>query len=220
MTGPLVVTTTGAEETRDLAAALAELARPGDLVVLVGDLGAGKTVFTQGLGRGLGIDEQITSPTFALVQSYVGRLDLHHLDVYRLDQVNEALDLGLAEMLDDDAVMVIEWGDTIAPVLPHDYLEVRLSYGDDGDERRVELVPVGHRWSARGRALATVVDRVMVGGDDGPASDGPASEGPAGEGPASEGPAGEGLASEGSAGEGPADAGPAPDGSPVDGGGA
>ena len=88
----LVARTASVLETRDLAAALAELARPSDLLVLVGDLGAGKTAFTQGFGRGLGIDEQITSPTFALVRSYTGRLDLYHLDVYRLEQVSEALD--------------------------------------------------------------------------------------------------------------------------------
>ncbi|MBU6217009.1 MAG: tRNA (adenosine(37)-N6)-threonylcarbamoyltransferase complex ATPase subunit type 1 TsaE, partial [Acidobacteria bacterium] len=87
--------TESVDATRDLAAALAELARPGDLILLVGDLGAGKTAFCQGFGRGLGVDEQITSPTFALVQTYTGRLDLNHLDVYRLGQVNEALDLGL-----------------------------------------------------------------------------------------------------------------------------
>jgi len=159
----LVARTTSAEETRDLAAALAELARPSDLLVLVGDLGAGKTAFTQGFGRGLGIDDQITSPTFALVQSYTGRLDLYHLDVYRLDQVAEALDLGLSELLDDGAVTVIEWGDAIAPVLPHDYLEVHLRFvdGPDGvpaaDDREVELVPIGPRWSARVRALGAAV---------------------------------------------------------------
>jgi len=124
----LVARTASALETRDLAAALAELARPSDLLVLVGDLGAGKTAFTQGFGRGLGIDEQITSPTFALVRSYTGRLDLYHLDVYRLEQVSEALDLGLSELLDDGSVTVIEWGDTIAPALPHDYLEVHLRF--------------------------------------------------------------------------------------------
>lgn len=178
MTEAIAVTTTGAERTRDLAASLAELARPGDLFVLAGDLGTGKTVFTQGLGRGLGIDDQITSPTFALVQSYVGRLDMHHLDVYRLEQINEALDLGLAEMLDDDAVMVIEWGDTIAPVLPHDYLEVRLSFGDTDDDRRIELVPVGSRWSARRRAMSTVV--LHIGGSapfDGAPAEGASADG-------------------------------------------
>lgn len=124
----LVARTASVLETRDLAAALAELARPSDLLVLVGELGAGKTAFTQGFGRGLGIDEQITSPTFALVRSYTGRLDLYHLDVYRLEQVSEALDLGLSELLDDGSVTVIEWGDTIAPALPHDYLEVHLRF--------------------------------------------------------------------------------------------
>lgn len=124
----LIARTSSVEETRDLAAALAELARPSDLLVLVGDLGVGKTAFTQGFGRGLGVDEQITSPTFALVRSYTGRLDLYHLDVYRLEQVSETLDLGLSELLDDGAVTIIEWGDTIAPALPHDYLEVHLRF--------------------------------------------------------------------------------------------
>ena len=91
----VVATTSSASATADLAAALAELAQPGDLLLLAGDLGAGKTAFCQGFGRGLGVDEQITSPTFTLVQSYTGRLDLYHLDVYRLEQLDEVVDLGL-----------------------------------------------------------------------------------------------------------------------------
>jgi tRNA threonylcarbamoyladenosine biosynthesis protein TsaE len=153
-------TTRSVDETRALAAALAELARPGDLLLLVGDLGAGKTAFTQGFGRGLGVEDHITSPTFALVQSYRGRLALHHLDAYRLEQVAEALDLGLSELLDEGAVTVIEWGDVIAPVLPHDYLEVHLRHvPGEPDRRDVELVPVGPRWSARVRALSVAVAR-------------------------------------------------------------
>lgn len=147
----------GAEQTRALAGAIGELVRPGDLIVLIGGLGAGKTAFAQGLGVGLGIDDNITSPTFALVQSYSGRLDLHHLDVYRLTHLNEALELGLAELLDDDAVVLIEWGDTIAPVLPHDYLEVRLDYGDSAEVRTIEFSPTGQRWGARMRAIETVI---------------------------------------------------------------
>ena len=175
LTAGLVARTSSVDETRDLAAALAELARPSDLLVLVGDLGAGKTAFTQGFGRGLGIDEQITSPTFALVRSYTGRLDLYHLDVYRLEQVAEALDLGLPELLDDGSVTVIEWGDTIAPVLPHDYLEVHLRFDrDDGgavdaeafDRRTIELRPIGTRWSARIRALGAALAPWAGGGDD------------------------------------------------------
>jgi len=159
--------TTSADSTRDAAAALAELARPGDLLLLVGDLGSGKTAFCQGFGRGLGVDEQITSPTFALVQTYTGRLDLNHLDVYRLGQVNEALDLGLNELLDDGGVTLIEWGDTIAGVLPPDFLEVHLTAStDEPDVREIDLLTVGPRWSARVRAVRTALSVWLV---DGPA---------------------------------------------------
>ena len=148
MSHPLVTTTGSVDDTRALAAALAELARPGDLLLLVGDLGAGKTAFTQGFGAGLGIDEQITSPTFAFVRGYTGRLDLNHLDVYRLEQINEALDLGLSELLDDGSVTIIEWGDTITQALPRDYLEVRITFGEGDEDRIIELAPVGSRWQA------------------------------------------------------------------------
>ena len=163
----LVARTASVLETRDLAAALAELARPSDLLVLVGDLGAGKTAFTQGFGRGLGIDEQITSPTFALVRSYTGRLDLYHLDVYRLEQVSEALDLGLSELLDDGSVTVIEWGDTIVSALPRDYLEVRITFGEDADERILELRPVGASWRSRQSVLTVALERWVPAGPTG-----------------------------------------------------
>jgi tRNA threonylcarbamoyladenosine biosynthesis protein TsaE len=151
--------TTSAEETKALAAALAELARPGDLLLLAGDLGAGKTAFTQGYGAALGVDDLITSPTFTLVNNYEGRLELNHLDVYRLDSLAEVLDLGVPEMLDDGGVTIIEWGDSVSPALPADYLEIRFSFteADDDDERVLELVPVGPRWAARTRAVATAV---------------------------------------------------------------
>jgi tRNA threonylcarbamoyladenosine biosynthesis protein TsaE len=126
----LVARTTSATETQQLAAALAALVQPGDLVVLAGDLGAGKTTFTQGFGRALGVTEPITSPTFTLAQQYEGRLRVHHLDVYRLEQLAEVAELGLSELLDDGGVVLIEWGDAILGVLPGDYLEVRLTYGD------------------------------------------------------------------------------------------
>jgi len=96
----ITAATSSVTQTRDLAAAIAELARPGDLILLVGDLGAGKTAFVQGFGAALGIDEPITSPTFTLARQYQGRLELNHLDVYRLEQIEEVLDLGLQELLD------------------------------------------------------------------------------------------------------------------------
>jgi tRNA threonylcarbamoyladenosine biosynthesis protein TsaE len=150
--------TRAADETRQMAGALAELARPGDLLVLAGDLGAGKTAFTQGFGAALGIDERITSPTFTLVSRYEGRLVLNHLDVYRLEQIEEVQQLGLGELLDDGGVTVIEWGDAILPALPSSYLEVRFTYGEGDDDRRIEFRPTGRRWIARTRALTTALD--------------------------------------------------------------
>ena len=154
--------TISAEETRALAAALAEVVVPGDLVVLSGDLGAGKTAFCQGFGSALGVTGPITSPTFTLHHRYRGRVEVNHIDVYRFDQLDEVVDLGLAELLDSDAVTVIEWGDTIRPALPADYLEVALELGDEDDERTVTLRPVGARWLARTRVLGEIAARWPV----------------------------------------------------------
>ena len=157
MTPGLHAATTSVEATRDLGAAVAGLARPGDVVVLAGDLGAGKTAFVQGFGRALGVTDRITSPTFTLVHVYEGSLPIHHLDVYRLEQMSEALDLGLAEMLDEGGVVLIEWGDAIFPVLPHELLEVRLTFGAGDDDRSFDLRPVGTRWAARSAALRNAI---------------------------------------------------------------
>jgi tRNA threonylcarbamoyladenosine biosynthesis protein TsaE len=149
------VHTSSVDATKAVGAALAELSRPGDLLLLAGDLGAGKTAFAQGFGRGLGIHHPITSPTFTLAREYDGgRLTMHHLDVYRLEQMEEVFDVGLPEMLDEGAVTLIEWGDAIIPALPADYLELRLTFGAGDDERSIELRAVGPSWSARARAVA------------------------------------------------------------------
>ena len=153
----VVATTAGVDETRALAEALSSLARAGDLVLLAGDLGAGKTAFVQGFGRGLGVAERITSPTFTLVHVYEGRLPIDHPHVYRLEQLSEALDLGLPEMLDEGGVVLIEWGEAILPVLPHDYLEVRLTFGPGDDDRYVAVRTVGRAWAPRGDAIAGIL---------------------------------------------------------------
>jgi len=150
--------TTSAAATRELAAAVAALARPGDLVLLVGDLGAGKTAFTQGFADALGIDEPVTSPTFTLVRTYAGTHRLNHLDVYRLESAAEAEGLGLGELL-EDGITLIEWGDTIASALPADYLELRFVFGDDDDERLIEPRIVGSTWLARQRSLHEAMGR-------------------------------------------------------------
>jgi tRNA threonylcarbamoyladenosine biosynthesis protein TsaE len=149
----LVARSRSAADTQAVAGALAELVRDGDVLLLAGELGAGKTTFTQGLGGALGVREPITSPTYTLAAEYEGRLGLHHLDVYRLDHLHELDDLGLAELLDEGGITVIEWGEAIAGALPADYLVVRFEYGDGSDDRRLELELVGTRWTARERAL-------------------------------------------------------------------
>lgn len=145
----LAVRTRSADETRALGAALAGSCVGGDLIVLTGDLGAGKTAFTQGFAAALGVEAAVTSPTFTLAHRYEGSLVVHHLDVYRLEDLSEVIDLGLSELLDDDAVTLIEWGEAIAPALPSSYLQVRLELGDAEDERRVAFEAVGPRWEGR-----------------------------------------------------------------------
>ena len=153
------------DQTRALAAALSELARPGDLILLAGELGVGKTAFAQGFGAALGVTEAITSPTFTLASQYEGRLDLNHLDVYRMEQLAEVLDVGLPEMLDEDGVTLVEWGDAIIPALQPEYLLVRLAYGDtDDDERTLEIDMVGARWTGRTRALTLALTPWLVDG--------------------------------------------------------
>ncbi len=171
--GALVARTSSVDETRKLASALAAVAQPGDLLVLAGDLGAGKTAFTQGFGRGLDVTEPITSPTFTLAQQYEGRLVVHHLDVYRLDQLAEVADLGLSELLDDGGVTLIEWGDAILPVLGSDYLEVRLTFTDGSDdERRLVLRPVGRSWAHRQVSLLHAIEPWVETPAGGPRSQG------------------------------------------------
>ncbi len=142
------------KETQAIAAELAAVARDGDLIVLGGDLGAGKTAFVQGFGAALGVEETITSPTFVLMRTYEGgRVPLVHMDMYRLEHLQEAVDLGLSEILDDGAVALVEWGDLVAAVLPADFLEVRIERGDGDDERRLTVRGVGPQWGARMRAI-------------------------------------------------------------------
>jgi tRNA threonylcarbamoyladenosine biosynthesis protein TsaE len=134
-------------ETRALAARLASLCRPGDVIVLSGGLGVGKTTFVGGLADGLGVEEPITSPTFVLTRTYSsGFLPLVHVDVYRVGTALEFDDLDVFE-LGRDGVVAIEWGDVIGTALPIDRLHVDLSV-TDGTARTVTLRPLG-AWNAR-----------------------------------------------------------------------
>jgi tRNA threonylcarbamoyladenosine biosynthesis protein TsaE len=120
-------TTRSAAESQALAARLAQYLAAGDVIWLSGDLGAGKTTFTQGLGRGLGISVPITSPTFVLIREYAGRLPLYHVDLYRLDSAREIANLGLSDYLDGHGVCVVEWAERLAPPGERPGLHVRIT---------------------------------------------------------------------------------------------
>jgi tRNA threonylcarbamoyladenosine biosynthesis protein TsaE len=146
------------DETRALGEGLGRtLLRAGDVVVLSGELGTGKTAFAQGVARGLGVTEPVVSPTFTIVREYVGRLPLAHVDVYRLDRLQELHDIGFDELL-DEGVTLVEWGDVAATALPAERLEVRLELaGAEAGDREICLSPLGASWQARSRRLAEVV---------------------------------------------------------------
>ena len=153
------VVTRSVEETRTLGEQLGrDVLVAGDVVVLSGELGAGKTALAQGVGRGLGVEGPVVSPTFTLVREYEGRVRLCHVDVYRLDRLQEIHDLGIEEQL-EESVTLIEWGEVAAAALPADRLEVRLTAGVDPDERIIELVLLGESWRRRSRMLAEIVER-------------------------------------------------------------
>ena len=157
--------TTEDEDTRALAAAMAEILEPGDIVSLSGQLGAGKTRFVQGAARALGVNEPVTSPTFVLVREYHGRLPIFHADVYRLTRVQDAIDLGLDEMLDGEGVTFIEWGDGVESLFGDNFLRVEMAAGDEetGDSetgdvvtregRSVTMSSDGPSWHARWERL-------------------------------------------------------------------
>ena len=153
----LSLSTSSAQETRRLGEALATLLKPGDVVSFTGDLGAGKTTMVQGVARGLGVEQPVVSPTFTLVREYSGAVPVYHLDVYRLDRIQDVLDLGFEEMIDSAAVVVVEWGEGIESILPGEHLTVELSIPEEGVERRVVISAVSPGWAARWEPLEHAV---------------------------------------------------------------
>jgi tRNA threonylcarbamoyladenosine biosynthesis protein TsaE len=158
--------TTGVDGTRALAGAVAGLCVPGDIVLLAGDLGAGKTAFAQGFGAALGVHEPITSPTFALLRQYpCGEGPVRtvlHADVYRLDHLQEIVDLGVGELVEEGGVAVVEWGDMAEPVLGSGSLTVHISSDPaaaaaDEDRRSIAVAPIGAAWDGRWERLAAAL---------------------------------------------------------------
>ena len=173
--------------THAVAAAVAGLARTGDIILLAGEMGAGKTAFAQGFGRALGINEPITSPTFTLVHSYPfgNRRILHHADLYRLDSTNDVDDLAIDELAEFGGIVLVEWGDVAAAKFG-EHLEIRLGHDDlddldeldpageptdpSGDDvelpvdepRSIEISAVGQSWTGRWERLCTAVAAFRV----------------------------------------------------------
>ena len=151
------------EDTRGIAAGVAQLARSGDLIVLAGQMGAGKTAFAQGFARRLGVSEPVTSPTYTLVHSYqAGSTTLHHVDLYRLEHTNEVDDLALGELLDDNAIVLVEWGDVV-DLGPH--LRIELRFADAAglvdsslDRREIFITSNDPRWGSRWEHLEAAVE--------------------------------------------------------------
>jgi tRNA threonylcarbamoyladenosine biosynthesis protein TsaE len=146
------------EETADWGRKLGSLLGAGEVVALIGELGAGKTAFAQGILRGLGVAEEtyIASPTFTLINEYRGRVPLYHLDFYRLDHPSDCANLGLEEYLGGAGVALIEWADKMPALLPGDHLAIRLAYLDE-TTRQVLVCASGDRSALLLRALETLL---------------------------------------------------------------
>ncbi len=148
------IETLSAEETRRAGRLLGEVTEAGDVVVLTGDLGAGKTVLAKGVAEGLGITDPITSPTFNILLLHRGRIDLAHFDLYRLETAAQLEDIDLWGVLEGGVVALIEWGDRFADELPPDRLTVSLAIVDD-EARVISLEPSGPRSVALAASLFT-----------------------------------------------------------------
>ncbi len=151
--------TSSAEETTAFGAALGALLQPGDVVLLNGDLGAGKSVLARGLARGLGITQAMPSPTFTLMQPYQGRIPFYHFDLYRLDDPDQFYEAGLDEFVSGDGAAVIEWPEC-ADLCPAVALHIDLGRLDGDDERTITLTPVG--LDARLNDFATALKKWSV----------------------------------------------------------
>lgn len=170
MSGRSVVTHSAAE-TRTVGRTVGAVLEAGDVVLLVGELGAGKTQLAKGIADGLGVTEPVVSPTFTIAREYEGRVRMVHVDVYRLDRAQEVLDLGLDDT-GDDVVTVVEWGDVASAYLPAERLEIRLEIplevaggapdadDDRPDDRVVTITPTGPTWQVRGDRLSAALGEV------------------------------------------------------------
>ncbi|MEI7756399.1 MAG: tRNA (adenosine(37)-N6)-threonylcarbamoyltransferase complex ATPase subunit type 1 TsaE [bacterium] len=152
------------DDTRGIAQAIAKLVRAGDMIVLIGEMGSGKTTFSQHFAHALGVTEPVTSPTFNLLHNYSGsRLKLHHADLYRLERTGELDDLGLTDLQEAGGVMLVEWGDVVGDALGTG-LVLKLAAPENADSedsvtvRQIEIDWRGMQWETRWDKLRTSLD--------------------------------------------------------------
>lgn len=139
-----IIVCNNTKETEEFGLDLGSKLKGSDVICLNGDLGAGKTTLTKSIGKGMGIDDYITSPTFNIINEYYSDLNLYHFDTYRLENVDDVEYLGFDEYFYSDGVCIIEWADRIKEFLPDQYLELNIKKIDD-DKREIELVAFGDR---------------------------------------------------------------------------
>ncbi|HLR35517.1 MAG TPA: tRNA (adenosine(37)-N6)-threonylcarbamoyltransferase complex ATPase subunit type 1 TsaE [Tissierellales bacterium] len=133
------------EETKKFGMKLGEILKSGDLISLMGDLGAGKTTLTQSIAQGLEINDYVTSPTFTLINEYEGKLPLYHFDVYRLGSIDELYDLGYEEYFYSNGVTIVEWGDKVLDLLPKDRINIKIEKGKKFQDRIIYIYGEGNR---------------------------------------------------------------------------
>ena len=159
--GPLTLSSDSPAATRRIGARLGRHLRPGDVILLLGELGTGKTCLTQGIGRGLGVTDQVKSSSFVLVNEYAGRLKLYHADLYRLEDPREVMELALEETA-ADGVLAVEWPERAWDELPPEHLLVRLEWVDER-RRRLTFEARGSRYEELMRTLSAGARRPRPG---------------------------------------------------------
>ncbi len=158
----LTLQTSDPEETRKIGEIIGRLLSPGDVVGLMGDLGAGKTVFAQGVARGIGAGGPVTSPTFTLIHEHIGRIPLYHVDVYRLRTPADVETIGIEDYLYGDGAVVLEWADQVLSILPDERLDVMIKRSheeQDDDVREISINPHGQRYQQMLEELKTIACR-------------------------------------------------------------
>jgi tRNA threonylcarbamoyladenosine biosynthesis protein TsaE len=143
--GEIELITNSPEETQELGRQIGRLALPGDVILLVGNLGTGKTCLTQGIAWGLDIEEYTLSPSFVIMREMYGRLPLYHIDLYRLDDIGESIELGLDDYFYGEGICVVEWAEKAMSILPGAHLLIRLGYRNNTG-RSLQIIPRGQRY--------------------------------------------------------------------------